>query len=90
MCRLLLTQNKGFIPTQIPQFSIATFSHETAPDSIGISLDIQVSHNGGANQSAIAGADSDSVNNAYESPVSSASVLVTGETHSLSITDNPR
>jgi exoribonuclease-2 len=72
---------EAFVPTQIPQYTISTFHDQSAPDGVGIKVDIQVSHNGGKNQSAIVAdsmiggnEDSDLSN---ELPVSSASTLVT-------------
>ena len=72
---------EAFVPTQIPQYTISTFQDQSAPDGVGIKVDVQVSHNGGKNQSAIVAdsmiggnEDSDLSN---ELPVSSASTLVT-------------
>ena len=72
---------EDFVPTQIPQYQISTFYDKNEPDNVGINVDIQVSHNGGKNQSAIVAdsvlaerKDSDLSN---ELPVSSASTLVT-------------
>jgi hypothetical protein len=70
---------EGFVPVQIPQFTIATFPDQTVPDGVGITMNIQVSHNGGKNQSAVADTDASANSNSYESPVSSASTLVTGK-----------
>jgi hypothetical protein len=70
---------EGFVPTQIPQFNIATHPDKNAPDGIGLSLNIQVSHNGGKNQSAVAESDVNSNSVSYEAPASPASMLVTGK-----------
>ena len=69
---------EGFVPKQIPQFSTTTFPDRNATDGIGVSLKIQVSHNGGKNQSAIAASDLSSEVPSFETPVSSSSTLVTG------------
>jgi exoribonuclease R len=66
---------EGFVPKQIPQATISVFRDRKEPDGIGISMKIDVSHNGGVNQSSIVG---DVAQEAFEFPVSSASVLVTG------------
>lgn len=72
--------SEAFIPKQIPQFAISVFEDKNEPDGIGLAIRIDISHNGGLNQSAVVnetpGQESDSL---YEGPVSSASVLVTGE-----------
>jgi exoribonuclease-2 len=73
---------EGYVPTQIPRYSVQTFSDKNALDGVGIKVDVQVSHNGGKNQSSIV-ADSiieggdrkSSLSN--ELPASSASTLVT-------------
>lgn len=70
---------EGFVPTQIPQFSMSTFSDMTAPSDTGIALNIQVSHNGGKNQSVVSEDDNDDARS-YAAPVSSSSMLVTGKT----------
>lgn len=72
---------EDFVPTQIPRYTIATFRDQHAPDQIGIKVDVEVSHNGGKNQSAIV-ADSLIVESKASSlfnelPVSSSSTLVT-------------
>ena len=68
---------EAFIPTQIPQYSISTYMDNAAHNNIGIALNIQVSHNGGKNQSMVELHDK-STTMAYASPVSAASMLVTG------------
>jgi hypothetical protein len=70
---------ESFVPTQIPQFSISTFPDRNAPDGTGITVNINVSHNGGKNQSAVAESDVGSNAVSFEAPVSSASTLVTGK-----------
>ena len=72
---------EDFVPTQIPQYSISTFPDRNAHDGVGIKVDVQVSHNGGKNQSAIVadamiGGDK-GTSPSDEVPVSSASTLVT-------------
>jgi len=72
---------EDFVPTQIPQYTVSTFPDPNALDGVGIKVDVQVSHNGGKNQSAIVadvlikGNRSSSLSD--ELPVSSASTLVT-------------
>lgn len=72
---------EDFVPTQIPQYTISTYYDSNEPDNVGINVDIQVSHNGGRNQSAIVseslvgGSQASTLSN--ELPVSSASTLVT-------------
>ena len=72
--------SEAFVPTQIPQFNMATFVDKKAPDGIGIQLKVQVSHNGGKNQSVVM-TDFDGNTNPHSiaAPVSSASTLVTGK-----------
>ena len=72
---------EAFVPTQIPQYTISTFFDGSAPDNVGIKVDVQVSHNGGKNQSSVA-LDSmmgrkDAYDLSNELPVSSSSTLVT-------------
>ncbi|MGK3757396.1 MAG: hypothetical protein ACI8RD_009710 [Bacillariaceae sp.] len=72
---------EAFVPTQIPQYTVSTFPDQNALDGVGIKVDVQVSHNGGKNQSAIVadtviGGDGGS-SISDELPVSSASTLVT-------------
>lgn len=67
---------ESFVPTQIPQFSMSTFKDKSALHDTGVALNIQVSHNGGKNQSST----SEDINEAklsYAAPVSAASMLVT-------------
>ncbi len=72
---------EDFVPTQIPQYTISTYHDPNEPDCVGINVDIQVSHNGGRNQSAIVseslvgGSQASTLSN--ELPASSASTLVT-------------
>jgi RNB domain len=68
---------EGLIPKQVPQYTISAFRDSRQADGIGISISVDVSHNGGLNQSAVVeGASQEQPK--YETPVSSASVLVTG------------
>ena len=69
---------EGFVPTQIPQYSTSTYPDRNATDGIGISLKIEVSHNGGKNQSAVAASGLTSEVPSFETPVSMSSTLVTG------------
>jgi len=72
---------EDFVPTQIPQYTISTYPDQNKPDGVGINVDIQISHNGGRNQSAIVadsivgGSKASTLSN--ELPASSASTLVT-------------
>jgi exoribonuclease-2 len=70
---------EAFVPNQIPQYSISTFPDKKSHDNIGIKVDIQVSHNGGKNQSTLASAQYETSDAALaeELPASSASTLVT-------------
>lgn len=68
---------EGFVPRQIPQYTIRAFDDKQEEDGVGISIKIDVSHNGGANQSAVVETMSQGQVE-FEAPVSSASVLVTG------------
>lgn len=71
---------EAFVPNQIPRYSIYTVPDNTQPDNIGIKVSIQVSHNGGMNQSsavAISEEDIDRGTMAEQLPVSSSSTLVT-------------
>eukprot|EP00536_Pseudo-nitzschia_multiseries_P006680 jgi/Psemu1/318962/estExt_fgenesh1_pm.C_1450023 len=69
---------EDFIPTQIPQYTISTFPDRDARDEIGIKVDVQVSHNGGKNQSSVVEASGDKSSSlADELPVSSSFLLVT-------------
>jgi hypothetical protein len=70
--------SEGFVPTQIPQFNVLTTGDKNSPDGIGISVNVQVSHNGGKNQSVVEVTGSDSPSKSYEEPVSASSTLVTG------------
>ncbi len=73
--------SEDFVPTQIPQYTISTYPDQSEPDGIGINVDIQISHNGGRNQSAVVvdslvgGSQESTLSN--ELPVSSSSTLVT-------------
>ena len=70
---------EGFVPTQIPQYSISVSQDEEAHNNIGIALNIQVSHNGGKNQSMVEYHDkATSKTLEHAAPVSAASMLVTG------------
>eukprot|EP00980_Cylindrotheca_fusiformis_P006496 scaffold1378_cov137-Cylindrotheca_fusiformis.AAC.9 len=68
---------ESFIPTQIPQFSMSTYRDSNAPSDTGIALKIQVSHNGGKNQSVVSAGSKDD-DRIFAAPVSAASMLVTG------------
>ena len=73
---------EGFVPKQIPQATISVFRDWKEPDGVGINMKIDVSHNGGVNQSSVVG---DVASKSLEFPVSSASVLVTGTCHVVRI-----
>jgi exoribonuclease R len=70
--------SEGFVPKQIPQYTISAFRDHRQPDGIGISISVDVSHNGGLNQSVVV-EDAAQEQLECDSPVSSASVLVTGK-----------
>lgn len=70
---------EGLIPNPVPSSSVSIYPDLTAPDSIGISLNIEVSHNAAINKTASAQltGDSSCASSALEEPVSSAYLLVT-------------
>jgi RNB domain len=69
---------EGLIPNPVPSSSVSIFSDANAPDSIGISLNIEVSHNAAVNKTAFAQITGDSTcTSTIEEPVSSAYLLVT-------------
>ena len=67
--------SEGMIPNPVPSSSVSIYSDRNAPDSIGISISIQVSHNAAMNKTAAAEHNSNNV--VYEDPASSAYLLVT-------------
>lgn len=69
---------EGFVPTQIPQFSVSTFPDKGDPENVAIALKIQVSNNGGRNESAVSEDNEENSPFSYAAPVSAASMLVTG------------
>jgi len=71
---------EGFVPKQTPQYVISAYRDHRQPEGTGISISVDVSHNGGTNQSAVV-EDTAKEPPEYESPVSSASVLVTGKSN---------
>lgn len=76
--RILNGSTEGMVPNPVPYAVVSIFSDETAPDSVGISVDVQMSHNAARNKTATAedGADA-STGSVLEEPVSSAYLLVT-------------
>lgn len=71
--------SEGFVPKQIPQCIISVFGDRREPDGVGMNMKIDISHNGGVNQSSIVGdLPSQQSDPVFGDPVSSASVLVTG------------
>lgn len=78
MYRIQNGSTEGVIPTPIPYGSVSIFPDEEAKDSIGISLNLEVSHNAASNKSATAESDLDnSMMSTLELPLSSANLLVT-------------
>jgi hypothetical protein len=69
---------EGLVPNPVPYSSVSMFPDKSAPDAIGISINVQVSHNAGKNRTAEAdsgGSDADS--SVLVEPSSSANLLVT-------------
>ena len=79
--------SEAFVPTQIPQYNVATTADKNSPDGIGIQLKVQVSHNGGKNQSSVTDFASSSPHS-NAAPVSSASTLVTGKFGTAVVSDD--
>jgi hypothetical protein len=76
--RIACGSTEGVVPNPIPFSSISTYPDKYAPDGIGISHNIELSHNSGKNQSAGAeDASCDEESDASPTPVSSAYLLVT-------------
>ncbi|KAG7344752.1 exoribonuclease II [Nitzschia inconspicua] len=78
--------SEQMVPTKIPQYTISVYSDPTAPDKIGIKVNVELGNNTGKNQSAIVGDDAtqDTTTNnndnnplVDEAPVSAANILVT-------------
>jgi hypothetical protein len=69
---------EGIIPNPLPSFSVSIYPDKEAPDNIGISVNVEVSHNAAANKTASAEDNSaETKNSVVEEPVSCASLLVT-------------
>jgi RNB domain len=73
--RMRAGSTESLVPNPIPSASVSVYPDRAAPDGIGISLSVQVSHNAGKNQTSSA-ADSLS-SGSIAAPVSSAYLLVT-------------
>ena len=68
--------SEGMIPNPVPSSSVSIYSDQNSPDAIGISINIQVSHNAAMNKTAAA--EQATQNNiVHEDPASSAYLLVT-------------
>jgi hypothetical protein len=81
--------SEAFIPKQIPQYSIRTFENSKESDGVGLAINIDISHNGGSNQSsAVDDASREQSDSELEEPVSSASVLVTGGSRTCLVAKN--
>jgi hypothetical protein len=63
---------EGLVPNPVPYSSVSMFPDKSAPDAIGISINVQVSHNAGKNRTT----EADSTLELSE-PASSANLLVT-------------
>lgn len=72
--RIANGSSEGMVPNPIPYASISAFPNSSEPDGIGISLDVQVSHNAGKNETSVA---EDAEDEMIETSVSSAYLLVT-------------
>ena len=71
--------SEGFVPTPIPQKAIKISPNADSPDGIKIEVNVQATHNAGANQTAGAEVVDESKQHAFSTvePVSSAWTLVT-------------
>jgi exoribonuclease R len=67
--------SEGMIPNPVPSSSVSIYSDENEPDSIGISINIQISHNAAMNKTATA--EHSIKYSIQEDPASSAYLLVT-------------
>jgi RNB domain len=67
--------SEGIVPKPIPSCSVSIRSDENEPDSIGIAIKIEVSHNASINKTSVVEHNTNTVT--YEDPASSAYLLVT-------------
>jgi hypothetical protein len=68
---------ESMVPNPIPQSSVSTFSDENAPEGVGISINVEVTHNAGKNQTANAEEGTLPAGNTHAGPVSPSFVIVT-------------
>jgi exoribonuclease R len=68
---------ESMVPNPIPQSSVSTYCDENAPDGVGISINVEVTHNSGKNQTADAEQGTIPAGNTHAAPVSPSFVLVT-------------
>jgi exoribonuclease R len=69
---------EGLVPTPVPFSSVSINHNKSAPDGIGISVNVQVSHNAGKNRTTEAESTSEAKNaSVFTEPASSANLLVT-------------
>jgi hypothetical protein len=72
--------SEGLVPNPIPQSTVAVVADSNAPDGVGISVQVQVSHNAGKNGTSAVGDGSPpeaSIGCSGADPVSSSFLLVT-------------
>lgn len=69
---------EGMVPNPVPFAAVSIFPDKEAPDSVGISVNVEVSHNAANNKTATAEVDTDASSIAVlAEPVSAAYLLVT-------------
>jgi len=68
---------EGFVPNPIPQASVKIVPDDDAPDGVAVSINLEVSHNAGNNQTASAEVPASDTANDHAPPVSPANLLVT-------------
>lgn len=69
--------SESMVPNPIPQSSVSIFPYKDAPDGVGISINVEVTHNAGKNQTADAEEGTLPAGNTHAAPVSPAFMLVT-------------
>lgn len=75
--RMSKGSSEAFVPNQIPKYSISLYNKGNS-DEVEISVNVEVSHNAGKNQSSVDIFGSDSRSSLYEQePVSASNTLVT-------------
>lgn len=67
---------EGMVPNPVPSSTVSIYPDKNAPDNIGISVNVQISHNAANNKTANAATEQAKFSD-LEEPVSSANLLVT-------------